>query len=79
MCLAIPAKVIKIKENTAEVDMAGVRRQVDVRLLNSLEQGDYILVHAGFGIEKIDKIEAKKTLKIWKEVINRPRASEGTQ
>lgn len=68
MCLAIPAKVIKVKKNMAEVDMAGVRRQADVRLLEDLHVGDYILIHAGFGIEKIDPKEAQETLKLWKEL-----------
>ncbi|MCM8800873.1 MAG: HypC/HybG/HupF family hydrogenase formation chaperone [Candidatus Omnitrophica bacterium] len=64
MCLAIPAKVISIEKNLAKVDIAGVLRKVDVRLLEDLKIGDYILVHAGFGIEKINKREAKETLKI---------------
>lgn len=68
MCLAIPAKIIKIKEHLAEVDMAGVRRNADVRMLEGLRPGDYILIHAGFGIEKIDPQEAKETLKLWKEL-----------
>ena len=68
MCLAIPAKVIKLEKNLAEVDIAGVRRQADVRLLQNLKRGDYILIHAGFGIEKIKPKEAKETLKLWKEL-----------
>lgn len=68
MCLAIPAKIITINKNLAEVDMAGVRRQADVRLLKEARPGDYILIHAGFGIEKIDKKEAQETLKVWKEL-----------
>lgn len=68
MCLAIPTKVIKIKGHLAEVDIGGIRRQVDVRLLENLRPGDYILVHAGFGIEKIDAQEARETLKIWEEM-----------
>jgi hydrogenase expression/formation protein HypC len=68
MCLAIPAKVIKLEKNLAQVDMAGVKRTVDVRLLSDLSIGDYILVHAGFGIEKIDPDEAKDSLKLWKEL-----------
>lgn len=73
MCLAIPAKIIKIKQNVAEVDIAGVRRLADVRLLEDLSVGDYILIHAGFGIEKIDPAEAEETLKLWKELDEIPR------
>jgi len=68
MCLAIPVKVIKIKENSAEVDMAGVKRLVDVRFLEGLKAGDYILVHAGFAIEKIDEEQAKETLKLLDQI-----------
>ncbi|MFH0790668.1 MAG: HypC/HybG/HupF family hydrogenase formation chaperone [Candidatus Omnitrophota bacterium] len=68
MCLAIPTKVIKIKGHLAEVDIGGIRRQVDVRLLENLSAGDYILVHAGFGIKKVDEQEARESLKIWEEM-----------
>lgn len=68
MCLAIPVKVIKIKENSAQVDMAGVKRLVDVRFLENLKVGDYILVHAGFAIEKIDEKQAKETLKLLDQI-----------
>lgn len=68
MCLAIPAKVIRIKNNKAEIDVSGVRRQADIRLLKRVRIGDYILIHAGFGIEKIDPKEAKETLKIWESI-----------
>ncbi len=68
MCLAIPAKITKIEKNIAEVDMAGVKRQADVRLLQDLKIGDYILIHAGFGIEKISPREAQESLDAWKEL-----------
>jgi len=68
MCLAIPVKVIKIKGNLAEVDMAGVKRDADVRFLENVKPGDYVLVHAGFAIEKIDEQQAKETLKLLKDV-----------
>jgi hydrogenase expression/formation protein HypC len=68
MCLAIPVKVINIKANLAEVDMAGVKRDADVRFLEDVKPGDYVLVHAGFAIEKIDKKQAKETLKLLKDV-----------
>ena len=68
MCLAIPAKIVSIKNKLAQVDIAGVRRQADIRLLKRARIGDYILIHAGFGIEKISPKEAKETLKIWKAI-----------
>ncbi len=68
MCLAIPVKVVKIKGTLAEVDMAGVKRQADIRFLESVKIGDYILVHAGFAIEKIDEKEARETLRFLKDI-----------
>jgi len=68
MCLAIPVKVIKLEKTIAEVDMAGVKRQVSVRFLNDVCVGDYVLVHAGFAIEKIDEQEAGKTLELLKDI-----------
>lgn len=68
MCLAIPAKIISIKNNKAEIDISGVRRMADIRLLEDLRIGDYILIHAGFGIQKIDPKEAQETLKIWESM-----------
>lgn len=68
MCLAIPVKVVKVKGNLAEVDMSGVKRQADIRFLEQIKPGDYILLHAGFAIEKIDEKEARETLKLLKDI-----------
>lgn len=68
MCLAIPAKVLKIENNLAQVDMAGVRRQADVRMVNNVRVGEYVLIHAGFAIEKIGEKEAEETLKLLREM-----------
>jgi hydrogenase expression/formation protein HypC len=68
MCLAIPAKILSIDEQAAEAEMSGVTRTIDVRLVPGCRAGDYVLVHAGFAIEKIDGKQAKKTLKLLKEI-----------
>jgi hydrogenase expression/formation protein HypC len=68
MCLAIPVKVIKVEKDLAEVDMAGVKREVNVRFLEDVRVGDYILVHAGFAIEKINEKDAAETLKLLKDI-----------
>jgi len=69
MCLAIPAKITSIKNKTAQVNIGGVKRQADIRLLQKVRVGDYILIHAGFGIEKVDPKQAKETLSVWKKLI----------
>jgi hydrogenase expression/formation protein HypC len=68
MCLAIPMKLIKIKGNKGEVELSGVRKEISLDLLDSVKVGDYLIVHAGFAIEKLNEGEAKKTLEIWKEI-----------
>ena len=69
MCLAIPAKVIKVKEKTAKVDFGeGVLRDVDVTLVEA-KVGEYVLVHAGYAIQVLDKKSAEETLQLWKEVL----------
>jgi len=69
MCLAIPAKVLKVKDGTAEVDFGrGVSREVNIMLVNA-KVGDYVLVHAGFAIQVIDEKEAKETLRLWNKIL----------
>lgn len=68
MCLAIPVRIIKINKNIAEVNADGVIQTVDVRLVKHLRVGDYVLVHAGFVIEKLKLEDAKETLKLFKEM-----------
>ncbi|MDD5347692.1 MAG: HypC/HybG/HupF family hydrogenase formation chaperone [Candidatus Omnitrophica bacterium] len=68
MCLAIPVRITKITGTLAEVDMAGTRREADIRFVEGVEPGDYVLVHAGFAIERIDEEEARKTLELLKDV-----------
>ncbi len=68
MCLAIPVKIVKINGTLAEVEMEGVGRQADIRLVDNVAVGDYVLIHAGFAIEKIDEKEAKETLKLLKQI-----------
>lgn len=54
MCLAIPAKVIKINDAHAEVDIMGVTKNINVLLVDRLDVGDKVMVHAGYAINKID-------------------------
>lgn len=54
MCLAVPARIKAIDGNLAEVDIMGVERKVDIQLIENPKVEDFILIHAGFGIQKID-------------------------
>ncbi|HNQ50854.1 MAG TPA: HypC/HybG/HupF family hydrogenase formation chaperone [Candidatus Omnitrophota bacterium] len=68
MCLAIPVRIIKLDGTHAEVDANGVRRDADVRFVDDVKAGDYILLHAGFAIEKIDEQQARETLELLKNI-----------
>jgi hydrogenase expression/formation protein HypC len=69
MCLAIPAEVLELREfELALIEIGGVRKEISLMLVDGVEAGDYVLVHAGFAIEKIDKGEAEATLSLLREL-----------
>lgn len=67
MCLAIPAKIIKIEDNVATIDIDGVQREVSLLLLEDAMVGEYVIVHAGFAIQRIDEAAAMETLNLLRE------------
>ncbi len=69
MCLAIPAKVVSVDGSTAKVDFGhGVVREANVMLVDA-EVGEYVLVHAGYAIQVIDKKSAEETLELWDQIL----------
>ena len=72
MCLAIPGKVIEINQSSqptmGTVDFAGIRKEVCLEWLPEARPGDYVIVHVGFAISKVDEEEALETLKMLKEM-----------
>lgn len=69
MCLAIPARVIEIHGDVAKVDFGeGVLREVNVALVEA-KVDEYVLVHAGYAIQVIDRKEAEETLRLWNEIL----------
>ena len=68
MCLAIPMKITSVEGDTARVSLEGLEKEIDVRFLEDPRPGDYVIVHAGFAIDKLDEEEAKKTLDLFKEI-----------
>jgi len=69
MCLAIPARVISVKEEKGQVDFGGgVLREANLTLVNA-KVGDYVLVHAGYAIEVLDEKEALETISLWNEIL----------
>jgi hydrogenase expression/formation protein HypC len=67
MCLSIPAKVISIDGDTARASVGGAEYDANLQMVEGVEVGDYILLHTGFAIEKLDKEEALETLKTFEE------------
>ncbi|MCX8170343.1 MAG: HypC/HybG/HupF family hydrogenase formation chaperone [Candidatus Methanomethyliaceae archaeon] len=68
MCLAIPARIIKIVGERAEVDIGGIIKEASIALVRDVKEGDYVLIHTGYAIAKISKEEAEELLEIWKGI-----------
>jgi hydrogenase expression/formation protein HypC len=68
MCLAIPARIKSIQDQMATIDMEGTQRDVSLLLLEDAMVGDFVIVHAGFAIHKIDEQEAMETLKVLRQM-----------
>jgi len=68
MCLAVPMKLTEIKDDLGIVELASSKLEVNLQLLENAQVGDYIIVHAGFAIQKLDKKDAEETLSILREI-----------
>jgi hydrogenase expression/formation protein HypC len=64
MCLAIPMQLVERDEGLGTVEIDGVRREVSLMLLDDARVGEYVLIHAGFAIGRVDEAEAKETLEL---------------
>ena len=71
MCVAVPGQVVSIEPGAvATVDFGGTRREVSVALLDEVAVGDFVVVHAGFALHRVDPEEAKQTLELFREVLD---------
>jgi len=68
MCLAIPLRIVSITDDNAIAEMGDVQREVNLSLLSDVKVDDYVLVHVGYAIQKLDAEEAERTLKLFKEM-----------
>ena len=68
MCLAIPLQLIEINGNTAVGEALGMRREIRVDFIPEPKPGDYVIVHAGFAIERLGETQALEDLEAWKEM-----------
>lgn len=71
MCLAIPGKIKKIfDDNTAEIEIGGITKNVSLDLIEKVKEGDFVLLHAGFAIEVIDQKKALEIFRAWEGIID---------
>ena len=70
MCLGVPMLVKTIENETALCEIDGVQREASLMMLDDVQIGDYVLIHAGFAIEKIDEAEAQLTLQALREALD---------
>ncbi|HMV53686.1 MAG TPA: HypC/HybG/HupF family hydrogenase formation chaperone [Rhodocyclaceae bacterium] len=69
MCLAIPARITqKLDGDMAVVDLGGVRKEVSLALIDAADVGDYVIVHVGYALSKLDPEEAARTLALFAEI-----------
>ena len=69
MCLAIPARVVELQDNDiAVVELGGVRKQISLALVDGVSVGDYVIVHVGYALSRLDPDEAAKTLSLFAEI-----------
>lgn len=79
MCLAIPAQVVELRpDDNALVDLAGVRKEISLALVEGVAVGDYVIVHVGYALNKLHPDEAEKTLKLFAELGQLPDSGEPT-
>ncbi len=69
MCLAVPSKIIEINDTVAKVEVDGVVRDASIMLIEDAKLGDYVIVHAGFAISKIDEAAALQTIEDMRTIL----------
>ena len=68
MCLGVPARVVEVAGASATVEVGGARREVSIMLLDGVSTGDWVILHAGFAIERLSAEEAERTLALFREI-----------
>ncbi len=72
MCLAIPTKIVQLlPDNNAIAEISGVRKQVSLAMVEDVKVGDYVIVHVGFALNKLDQEDAEKTLALFQELCDK--------
>lgn len=69
MCLAIPMKIVSVNDNKGVVEIGGILKEIDISMVVPAVPGDYVIVHAGFAIERLNEVEARKTLDLFDDIV----------
>lgn len=69
MCLGVPMRVAKIDGDLAICEVDGVQREASLMMVEDVAVGDFVIIHAGFAIQKLDEEDAQETLRIFRELI----------
>lgn len=78
MCLALPARIVEVRENElGVVDLGGVRKEISLALVEDVGVGDFVIVHVGYALSKLDTAEAEATLRLFAEM-GEQRADAGS-
>jgi hydrogenase expression/formation protein HypC len=73
MCVAVPGRILSISDDAvAEVDFGGTRREVSLALLDNPQPGEYVIVHAGFALHKVEAGEAEETVALFRKLLDGP-------
>ncbi|MDE2583768.1 MAG: HypC/HybG/HupF family hydrogenase formation chaperone [Betaproteobacteria bacterium] len=76
MCLAIPAKIVELlPDDQARIELGGVRKEVSLALVEDVAVGDYVIIHVGYALTKLDPEEAEKTLALFAELDEESRSA----
>lgn len=68
MCLALPARIVELlPDSQGLIDVGGVRKRISLELVQDTQPGDYVIVHVGYALQKLDPIEAERTLQLFAE------------
>jgi hydrogenase expression/formation protein HypC len=76
MCLAVPMRVVAVEGPTGMVELGGVEQQVNFSLLPDVTPGEYVIVHAGFALERLDENEARRTIELINELTGDDQSPE---
>ncbi|MDH5509651.1 MAG: HypC/HybG/HupF family hydrogenase formation chaperone [Nitrospinota bacterium] len=70
MCVAVPMKVVEISEYRCVAQIGGVRKEASLMMLDGVRLGDYVMIHAGFAIERVDPKAAEETIRLMRDILD---------